>query len=191
MTQRTLGAVLIALGLVGSIGTAWAFAARSDGYLTAPGAWAPLSGVRGVSTCTPPALPGETVDVVLSDMGGMMSGGMMSGGRMMNVAAAPSSVAAGDVSFRVWNAGMMVHELVVMPFPPSGAGSRAAGPDGRVSETGSLGEASRTCSDGTGDGIAPGAASWVTLQLDAGRYELICNLPGHYAMGMFTELDVR
>ncbi len=41
-----------------------------------------------------------------------------------------------------------------------------------------------------GDGIAPGAASWVTLHLDAGRYELICNLPGHYAAGMFTELDV-
>jgi uncharacterized cupredoxin-like copper-binding protein len=31
----------------------------------------------------------------------------------------------------------------------------------------------------------------VNLHLAAGRYELICNLPGHYGMGMFTELDVR
>ncbi len=60
-----------------------------------------------------------------------------------------------------------------------------------MSEAGSLGEASRSCGEGAGDGIAPGAASWVTLHLAAGRYELICNLPGHYAMGMFTELDVR
>jgi len=26
--------------------------------------------------------------------------------------------------------------------------------------------------------------------LAAGRYELLCNLPGHYAAGMYTELDV-
>jgi len=187
--QRTLGVMLIALGLVGSIGTVWAFASRSDGYPTAPGSWAPLRSLRGGPTCTPSALPGQTVDVVLSDMGTMMNGGMMSG-RIMNVAAAPSSVPAGDVSLRVWNAGTIVHELVIMPRPPGGAGTRAVGTDGRVSEAGSLGEASRTCNEGVGDGIAPGAAAWVTLQLDAGRYELICNLPGHYAMGMFTELDV-
>ncbi len=185
MRQRTLGVVLIALGLVGLIGTALAFASRFDGYVAAPGAWAPLRGVRGGPTCKPPTLPGQTVDIVLSDMGGMMSGA-----GMMNVAASPSSVPAGDVSFRVWNAGMMVHELVVLPLPPAGAGTRAVGTDGRVSEEGSLGEASRTCGERAGDGIAPGATSWVTLHLDPGRYELICNLPGHYAMGMFTDLDV-
>ncbi len=48
-----------------------------------------------------------------------------------------------------------------------------------------------SCGEGPGDGIAPGAESWVTLHLARGRYELICNLPFHYAMGMFTELDVR
>lgn len=185
MRQRTLGVVLIAVGLVGVIGTAWALASRPDAYFVAPGAWAPLRGVGGGPTCDPPALPGQTVDVVLSDMGGMMSGSMM------NVAAGPSSLPAGKVSLRVWNAGMMVHELVVLPLPPGGAGTRAVGSDGRVSEAGSLGEASRTCGVGAGEGIAPGAASWVTLGLDPGPYELICNLPGHYAMGMFTELEVR
>jgi uncharacterized cupredoxin-like copper-binding protein len=184
--QRTLGVVLIALGLVGLIGTAWALPATSDGYVGAPGAWAPFAGVRGGPTCKPPSFPGETVDVVLSDMGGMMVGG-----RMMNVAASPASVPAGDLSFRVWNSGRMIHELVVLPLPPGGAGTRALGSDGRVSEAGSLGEASSTCGEGTGEGIAPGAAAWVTLHLDPGRYELICNLPGHYATGMFTELEVR
>lgn len=187
MRQRTLGLVLVAFGLVGLVGTAWAFAARSGSY--GPPRWTaygPVAGVRGGATCSPPTLPGQTVDVVLSDVGGMMSGA-----RMMNVAASPSSIPTGDVSFRVWNAGMMVHELVALPLPPGGAGTRPVGSDGRVSEAGTLGEASRTCGEGAGDGIAPGAASWVTLHLDAGRYELICNLPGHYAAGMFTELDVR
>ena len=185
MRQRTLGLALITLGLLGLIGMASAFAARSDHYLVGPGAWAPLTGLGGRPTCDPPSLSGRTVDVVLSDIGGMMSGG-----RMMSVAASPSSVPAGEVSFRVWNTGTMVHELVILPLSPGGAGSRAVGSDGRVNETGSLGEASRTCGEGTGDGIAPGAASWVTLHLDPGRYELICNLPGHYSMGMFTELEV-
>jgi len=125
------------------------------------------------------------VQVVLSDMGG----GMMMGGRMMSVAAGPSTVGSGDVSFSVWNAGTMVHEFVVLPLPPDGVGTRPVGPNGRVSEAGSLGEASRSCGQGAGDGIAPGAASWATLHLAPGRYELICNEPGHYAMGMFTELD--
>jgi hypothetical protein len=45
--------------------------------------------------------------------------------------------------------------------------------------------------DGEGGGIDPGALSWVTLQLEPSHYELECNLPGHYAAGMYTELDVR
>lgn len=149
--------------------------------------WGPFGGVGGSPTCDAPELPGQTVDVTLSDMGG----GMMGSGHMMNVAASPSLVDAGEVSLRVWNAGMMVHELVVLPLPPDGAGTDPIGRDGRVSEAGSLGEVSRSCGRGSGDGIAPGAVSWVTLRLALGRYELICNLPGHYAMGMFTELDAR
>jgi uncharacterized cupredoxin-like copper-binding protein len=109
----------------------------------------------------------------------------------MRVEAIPSVVDAGEVSFRVWNTGMMVHELVVMPLLPGGPGTRAVDASGRVSEAGGLGEASSSCGSGAGEGIAPGAAGWVTLPLATGRYELICNLPGHYARGMFTELDVR
>ncbi len=185
MRPRALGILLVSVGLAGLIGTGWAFAAgQGPGFRM----W---GSIGAGPTCNAPELPGRTVEVTLSDMGGMMGGGRMGGGRMMNVAASPSVVDAGEVSFRVWNAGMMVHELVVLPLPPGGAGTRPIGRDGRVSETGSLAEASRSCGQGTGDGIAPGAAGWVTLQLAPGRYELICNLPGHYAMGMFTELDAR
>lgn len=149
------------------------------------------------STCGAPSLPGQTVDVTLTDMGrgaGMMGGtgtGNGYGPGMMSVLANPSTVSAGQVSFLVWNGGVMVHELVVLPLPSGGAGSRTVGADGTVNEDGSLGEASATCAEGTGEGIAPGSIGWVTLDLPAGRYELVCNLPGHYAAGMFTELDVR
>lgn len=169
MLSSLLFLALIAVGLAGLIGT-----------------WGPFSGARGGLTCTAPVLPGKTVDVNLSDMGGMMGSG-----QMLSAAASPSTVAPGDVSFIVRNAGMMVHEFVVLPLPPGEAGSRPVGADGRVSEAGSLGEASASCTEGTGDGIAPGSVSWVTLHMTSGRYELICNEPGHYAAGMFTELDVR
>jgi uncharacterized cupredoxin-like copper-binding protein len=43
---------------------------------------------------------------------------------------------------------------------------------------------------GAGEDIAPGDASWVILALKPGRYEVVCNLPGHYAAGMYGELDV-
>lgn len=39
-------------------------------------------------------------------------------------------------------------------------------------------------------GIDPGAIGWVTVDLPRGAYELVCNLPGHYAAGMYTELRV-
>ena len=39
-------------------------------------------------------------------------------------------------------------------------------------------------------GIAPGASGWTTVTLTPGRYELICNITGHYWTGMYTELDV-
>ena len=42
-----------------------------------------------------------------------------------------------------------------------------------------------------GDGIAPGTSSWVTLPLAPGRDELVCNLPGHYAAGMYAQITVR
>lgn len=45
--------------------------------------------------------------------------------------------------------------------------------------------------DNRRDGIEPGASSWTTVTLAPGRYELVCNLPGHYAAAMYTRLTVR
>ncbi|WP_229841725.1 sulfocyanin-like copper-binding protein [Streptomyces brasiliensis] len=110
---------------------------------------------------------------------------------MMRLVARPATVSAGVVSLWVLNTGAMAHEVVVLRLPSGqGIGERPIGPDGKVNEAGSLGEASRSCGTGEGDGIAPGTMAWTTLTLRPGRYELVCNLPGHYLAGMYTELDV-
>ncbi len=61
---------------------------------------------------------------------------------MMRILINPATVAPGQVSFRVVNAGVLNHELVVLPLAKGQyLGQRAIGPDGKVDEAGSLGEA--------------------------------------------------
>jgi uncharacterized cupredoxin-like copper-binding protein len=144
-------------------------------------------------TCSPPSsLPGSTVTVALGDMGmtQMMSGTAPLGSHMM-LRATPAAVAAGQVSLVASNMGWRTHELVILPLD-SGAlvGQRVPGPDGKVDEAGSLGEASASCAEGSGDGITAGTVGWTTVTLAPGRYELVCNLENHYADGMYQELVV-
>ncbi len=139
--------------------------------------------------CTAPALPGVLVDVTLADMGGSMM--RNSTGGHMRIFASKSTVAAGQVSLRVVNSGSIVHELIILPLPADQRiGHRQVKSDGRVDETGSLGEAAKPCGEGGGDGIDPGGLSWTTLQLQPGKYEMLCNIPGHYAAGMYRTLVV-
>lgn len=148
---------------------------------------------RDGTSCVVPALPGQLVDATLVNMGGPMmrgAGGSMSGG-MMRLSLDRSNVAAGQVSFLAVNGGNVNHELVVLPL--SGGqivGTRTIGADAKVDEAGSLGEASSTCAEGQGEGIAPGTSSWVTVTLAPGRYEVVCNLAGHYSAGMYAQLTV-
>lgn len=149
------------------------------------------------ASCAAPVLAGTVIDVSLVDMGQMMgapsSTSMMGGGSPgpMRLLTTPGSAPAGVVSFRVHNSGSRTHELVVLPLRAGRiAGRRTVGPDARVAETGSLGEASRTCGAGAGEGITAGASGWVTLTLRPGTYELLCNLPHHYRDGMDATLVV-
>ncbi|MCW1959049.1 MAG: sulfocyanin-like copper-binding protein [Mycobacterium sp.] len=136
-------------------------------------------------------------------MGPGMNGGPMMGPQgawpnspgmgmgMMRLTINPTSVPAGQVSLRVANNGWLPHEVVVMPLGPGqNPGQRPVGANWEVNETGSLGEAAHTCGAGEGDGIAPGTMGWTTLTLQPGRYELLCNIAGHYGSGMYAELDV-
>jgi uncharacterized cupredoxin-like copper-binding protein len=153
------------------------------------------------SSCRTPNLSGTVVNVALTNMGGpmmdqgngMMAGrgnGMMSGGAM-RLTTDHATIAHGDVSFLATNFGSRNHEMVILPLTDSQiVGTRPIGDDGKIDEAGSFGEASNTCGEGVGQGIVPGASGWVTVNLAPGRYELVCNLRGHYAAGMYSALTV-
>jgi uncharacterized cupredoxin-like copper-binding protein len=182
--QIILGIAAVIVLTVLSLAAVWAV----GGLVSHQGAGF-LSRVR----CTAPNLPGTVVNVSLTNMGGPMMGrrdGMMDGGAM-RLTADRTTVAHGTVSFLVTNAGSISHEMAILILPDAQiAGTRPIGGDGRIDEAGSLTEASNTCAEGSGQGILPGASGWVTLTLPPGRYELICNLPGHYAAGMYSQLTV-
>ena len=173
-----VGAVVVILAGAATIALAAAGGAFRRGWVAPNG------------QCTAPALPGTVVNVNLTNMGGPMMGGATMGGTM-RILTDRSSTPAGTVSLRVANTGSLVHELVVLPLQAGqSVGSRTAGTDGRVDETNSIAEASHTCGADSGDGINPGTLSWTSVNLAPGTYELICNLPGHYAAGMYTSLTV-
>lgn len=161
-------------------------ATSGPGPYRASGAW---GGTRA-GCAAPSSLPGQRVEVLMTDMGSRMRGPMMGGRWMMLVPSRPT-VPAGTVTFVAVNRGFRLHELVVLPLAPGASiGQRVIRPDQTVNEAASLGEASQDCGAGAGDGIRPGDAGWVTMTLKPGRYELACNRPRHYGAGMFTELDV-
>jgi uncharacterized cupredoxin-like copper-binding protein len=60
-----------------------------------------------------------------------------------------------------------------------------------------LGPDNRFNEDGEGVFVPGEISEWnpkttgtVTLKLDAGNYQLLCNIAGHYANGMYTQLTV-
>lgn len=203
MTRRgrawTLASLVAAVAvLVGSV--AWAFGGGMTGgsSVARAGTGWMLTGHAPGAPDDSQALPGTVVDVVAVDMGAMMGRRTMGGwagssrvGGHMFLGTDRAAVASGTVTLRLTNDGSVDHELVVLPLADGEQiGHRAVGPDGTIDESTSLGEASASGAEGEGDGIAPGATGWVTLDLAPGRYELVCNIAGHYAAGMCALLVV-
>lgn len=122
------------------------------------------------------AAPAEgTVKVTLADVSATS----------MLLTPSPTSAPAGDVTFEVTNSGNVEHEFVViktdlsldnLPFDDS---------------------ADEVIEDGEGmtpvdeiEEIQPGETKTLTVTLDAGNYVLICNLEGHFRMGMKATFTV-
>lgn len=88
-------------------------------------------------------------------------------------------VPAGNVTFVVTNKGKVEHEFVVIKtnkapkaLPMKGSQASEAGAKGEIEEFGS------------------GQTKRLTLKLKAGKYVLICNLPGHYKAGQAAAFQV-
>lgn len=97
------------------------------------------------------------------------------------ITAAPDRAAAGPVTFDVVNAGAIPHEFVVLKTAKPAAKLLKGV---RADETGKVGELSEKV-------LTVGAKKDLTLDLKAGHYALICNLPGHYEGGMHLDFTVK
>jgi uncharacterized cupredoxin-like copper-binding protein len=95
----------------------------------------------------------------------------------------PSSVLAGPVAFQARNPGRLGHELLIIrtDLAPDSLPTR----QGLVDEE-LAGEVVGQIKD-----LRRGRQDTRTLELSEGRYALICNVVGHYQLGMRTGLEVR
>lgn len=112
------------------------------------------------------------------------TGGQRMSVRLINYTMRPSaaSTAPGEVTFVVHNADTVPHNLVVLRTDAAPRSLPVTGVHGRAREVGYQGATGRLRNEET---------TRLTLRLPAGRYLLICNVPGHYQRGMVAVLRVR
>ena len=91
----------------------------------------------------------------------------------------------GDVTFHVTNGGTQPHEFVVIKTDTA-ADALPTDDDGTEVDEDAEG---LTVVDEVED-LDPGATADLDVTLDAGHYALICNVPGHYQLGMHTDFTV-
>ena len=90
---------------------------------------------------------------------------------------------AGGVEIDAANIGKTVHELVVAKTDDA--------PDKLpTASDGSVDEESLDVPGEIAD-VAPNSSGTATLDLQPGKYVIFCNLPGHYASGMYGSLTVK
>lgn len=99
------------------------------------------------------------------------------------ISVSPNTATAGEVKFTISNKGTIGHEfLVVKTDILDGkiplAGDHFAEPSPGLEVIDEIGE------------FKPGTTELLVLNLAAGNYQLVCNLPGHYAAGMHTSFVV-
>jgi uncharacterized cupredoxin-like copper-binding protein len=94
------------------------------------------------------------------------------------------TASAGALSFAVHNEGPAVHEFVVFKTDLA-EDALPTNDDGTVDEEGEGVQHVDEIED-----IAAGSTTSLDVNLDAGKYVLICNLPGHYAQGMHASLTI-
>jgi uncharacterized cupredoxin-like copper-binding protein len=94
-----------------------------------------------------------------------------------------ASALAGDVTFTVTNAGAIGHEFLIVKTDFENGkipivGDRFPEPSDGVEVIDEIGE------------FPPGETNTLTVTLVPGKYQLVCNLPAHYAAGMHLAFTV-
>ena len=97
----------------------------------------------------------------------------------------PTTAAPGPVTFKISNSASQVHEFVVVKTETPGDQLPLASGGVEVAED----AAGLTVVDEVED-LAAGASADLDVTLDAGHYVLLCNVAGHYSLGMHTDFTV-
>ena len=103
--------------------------------------------------------------------------------REWEIAPAVAAAPAGEIAFEAVNEGSLAHDLWVIRTDlaadalPVASGVAAAGEGGALA--------------GRSGNVAARASARLALRLGAGRYVLICNVAGHYELGMRAAFAVR
>ncbi len=98
-----------------------------------------------------------------------------------------ASAKAGSVTISTPNTGQLVHEMVLAKTEADPSALPTT-PDGSVDEAKleSAGQDAGEIAD-----VAPGGTKKGTFKLVPGRYVMFCNVPGHYAAGMYGTITVK
>ena len=92
------------------------------------------------------------------------------------------TIAAGHVVVGIRNHAAMAHELKVIKTDLAPDQLPVNGATAKAKEDGKVGELTN---------IAAGASRKLVLELTPGKYVLICNVAGHYQLGMRVGLEVQ
>ena len=93
------------------------------------------------------------------------------------------SVPSGPIDFEITNGGRIGHEVVVVR---SDLPEKALPSHGGIVDTNTAGQTVRVIKD-----VRPGRRVHQSLDLPPGKYVLICNIVGHYQLGMVAALEAR
>ena len=152
------------------------------------------AGLVLAALAAPALAEGTTVKAELWDKGSDMEmatdrgygmAGAASSDTVMGITLSADSAPAGEITFEATNASKdTVHEMIVAPLPDGGKPLPYIADEESVDEdaAGAIGEVSE---------LDPGQSGKVTLHLKAGDYLLFCDIPGHYAAGMWVTFTVK
>ena len=127
-----------------------------------------------VASTTPPTT--EAPKVVSNDITGSV--------QEWSVSVSAGEAKAGDVSFTIENTGTIAHEFLVVKTDYE-VGKIPLGANNRFDE------------EGAGIAVVDEIPEWepkttgtLTVKLEPGAYQLLCNIEGHYAAGMYAGFTV-
>ena len=153
--------------------------------VSALGAIAILSTVTMGCAADAPDAAGTAVADAAAASGTSSNEGNFIGGTVQEwkVSVAPNTATAGEVKFTIENKGTIGHEFLVVKTDILDGkitldGDHFAEPSPGLEVIDEIGE------------FKQGTTELLVLTLEPGNYQLVCNLPGHYAAGMHTTFVV-